>query len=132
VAGEAGVGVIVGVGCPGVGEETAWPGIVSTWPTERELGSAMLLERTMSSTVTPNREAMPERVSPAFTLYVTGGTVAAASGVGVGDGTGVTTRLIVSPLLTVPPQAPSNNIAASNKSKHAKGVQERLISDKAR
>src|SRR5439155_25632663 len=37
-----------------------WPGIVSTCPTDSELGSAMLFTRTMSSTVTPNISAMPD------------------------------------------------------------------------
>lgn len=63
--GVPGVPVTAGGGeGKGVGER---PGIVSTWPSASEFGSAMLFERTISSTVTPNRAAMPERVSPAFT-----------------------------------------------------------------
>jgi hypothetical protein len=46
----------------------ARPGIMRIWPTWRELGSAILLARTMSSTVMPKRSAMPERVSPGLTV----------------------------------------------------------------
>jgi hypothetical protein len=76
VDGEEGAGVGVAVAAEGVvvvfaagagvgdGER---PGIVISWPSASELGSAILLERTISSTVTPNMSAMPERVSPALT-----------------------------------------------------------------
>jgi hypothetical protein len=121
VDGEEGVGVAVVVACgvaevfiAGVGDGER-PGIVSTWPSESELGSAMLLERTISSTVTPNISAMPERVSPALTLYVMGGTVGKACGVGVGDGTGVTTSLIGSPEPPAPPHAASKRSTASER-----------------
>ena len=76
VANEGGVGVAVAgvtveetgvvVTIFGVGEGER-PGMVSACPSASEFGSAMLLARTMSSTVTPNISAMPERVSPAFT-----------------------------------------------------------------
>lgn len=84
VDGEEGVGVAVPVACgvaevftAGVGDGER-PGIVITWPSESELGSAILLARTMSSTDTPNISAMPESVSPALTVYAIGGTVGIA------------------------------------------------------
>jgi hypothetical protein len=95
----------------GVGDGTR-PGMVRVCPSASELGSAILFERTISSTVTPNISAMPERVSPDFTLYVTGGTVGRACGVGVGDATGVTTSLIGSTVPLAPPHAASSKQAS--------------------
>ncbi len=109
VGGCEGVGVCVGVAAAGVmlppGEGVPVPpglgvgeggrtGITSTCPSESELGSAILLYRTMSSTLTPNISAIPDKVSPAFTRYVTGGTVGTACGVGVAVAIGVITSLI--------------------------------------
>ena len=66
--GEAGgAGVAVAGGTVGV-PPAERPGMVSFWPSASWLGSAMLLARTMSSTVTPKRAAMPERVSPGLTV----------------------------------------------------------------
>src|SRR4029077_10289596 len=92
-AGAAGVLVAAPVGVPG-----ARAGMVSTCPSASVLGSAMLLVRTMSSTVTPNCAAMPDKVSPDLTLYVVGGTVGCAGGVKVGVEAGVISSFTRSPL----------------------------------
>ena len=107
---DMGVAVVTILGV-GDGER---PGIVSTCPSASELGSAILFDRTISSTVTPNMSAIPERVSPAFTRYVTGGTVGAAIGVGVGEATGVTTSSIGWAEPPAPPQADSKRSRPSN------------------
>jgi hypothetical protein len=85
----------------------------------------------MSSTVTPNISAIPERVSPDFTLYVTGGTVGMACGVGVGDATGVITNLIGSTVPLAPPHAESSR-QTSKVQAAAKGRMCRLFCAKKR
>lgn len=89
-----------------VGGSTSRAGMFSTCPSDSELGSAMLFTRTMASTVTPKWDAMPDRVSPACTVYVVAPTVGRGKGVGVGVGTGVITNLMRSPLLPLPPSHP--------------------------
>jgi hypothetical protein len=88
------------------GGATSRAGMVSTCPSDRELGSAMLFARTIASTVTPKWDAMPDRVSPAWTAYVVAPTVGRGKGVEVGVGTGVINKRMRSPLLPFPPSHP--------------------------
>ena len=106
-------GVCVPLGCtvpaaPGTGVGVGGRiGMVSTCPSARALGSAMLFARTISSRVTPKRLAISQRVSPALTVYFTGATVAAAGAVWVGVATGVSTNLTRSPVLAAAPLHPA-------------------------
>src|SRR5688500_1925129 len=55
-----------------------------SWPILMRLASLMLLRRWSTATVVPNRAAMPDSVSPAFTRYVCAPATAAV-GAGVGS-----------------------------------------------
>ncbi len=85
-------------------------GTLSTCPSERELGSAMLFALTISSRVTPKRLAISHSVSPALTVYVTGATVTAAGAVCEGVATGVSISFTRSPLLATAPLHPAITI----------------------
>jgi hypothetical protein len=97
-------------------------GIVSTCPSESKFGSEMLLLRTISSTLTPNRLAIPDSVSPALTVYVVGAAVGAASGVDVGVSTGVITSLTFSSLPGAPLSHPASSTSITKKQAMYPGV----------
>jgi hypothetical protein len=66
----------------------------------------------MASTVTPNRVAIPESVSPDCTVYVVAPTVGRGRGVSVGVGTGVINKRMRSPLTLLPSPHPTKDDAS--------------------